>query len=173
MKHLLTVTTVLEAGVGFGVVGRALRRHPTAAAHISGATVPLGRVAGTALLALGVACWLARSDVQSCAARGVLAAMLLYNFGAVVILWAADISSQTVSIALGLAVILHAAMAVVRYVASCSATPRDASLIMRLQRGVEAVLGELLQEVPMFSGSRRVSVRSAYSLFPVLAQRRR
>ena len=113
MKHLLTVTTVIEAGVGLALlVVPSVVIQLLLGAEISGAAVPLGRVAGTALLALGVACWLARSDVQSRAARGVVAAMLLYNFGAVVILGAADISSQTVRIALGLAVILHSAMAV-------------------------------------------------------------
>jgi len=113
MKHLLTVTAVIEAGVGFALlVVPSVVIQLLLGAEISGAAVSLGRVAGTALLALGVACWLARSDVQSCAARGVVAAMLLYNFGAVVILGAAGISSQTVSIALRLAVVLHAAMAV-------------------------------------------------------------
>ena len=98
MKNLHTVTTVIEAGAGL-----ALLCNPSAVLDLllgteldTPATVILGRLAGAALLALGVACWLARSDVQSRAARGVVAAMLLYNFGAVVILRAADISSQTV-----------------------------------------------------------------------------
>ena len=86
MKHLLTVTTVIEAGVGLALlVVPSVVIQLLLGAEISGAAVTLGRVAGTALLALGVACWLARSDVQSRAARGVVAAMSLYNFGAVVI----------------------------------------------------------------------------------------
>jgi hypothetical protein len=71
-----------------------------------------GRVAGVALLALGVACWLAQHDAQSCAARGLVSAMVLYNLGAVVILGAAGLQSQSVGIALWPAVILHAVMAV-------------------------------------------------------------
>ena len=81
-------------------------------AKISGATIPLGRVAGVALLTLGVASWLASYDEQSCAARGLVSAMVLYNLGAVVILGAAGMGSQPVGIALWPAVILHAAMAV-------------------------------------------------------------
>ena len=113
MKHLLTVTAVIEAGAGL-----ALLVMPTVVvqlllgADISGAAIPLGRVAGVALLALGVACWVARGDAQSRAAKGLVAAMLLYNLGAVVVLGAAGIRSQTIGIALWPAVILHAAMAV-------------------------------------------------------------
>ena len=85
MKHLLTVTAVIEAGVGLALlVVPSVVIQLLLGAEISGAAVTLARVAGTALLALGVACWLARSDVQSRAARGVVASILLYNFGAVV-----------------------------------------------------------------------------------------
>ena len=113
MKHLLTVTAVIEAGAGL-----ALLVVPTVVvqlllgADISGAAIPLGRVAGAALLALGLACWLARGDAQNQAARGLVAAMLLYNFGAVVVLGAAGTRSQAAGIALWPAVIIHAAMAV-------------------------------------------------------------
>ena len=79
-------------------------------AKISGATIPLGRVAGVALLTLGVASWLASYDEQSCAARGLVSAMVLYNLGAVIILGSAGLGSQPVGIALWPAVILHAAM---------------------------------------------------------------
>lgn len=77
-----------------------------------GAAIPLGRVAGAALLALSVACWLARGEAQNQTARGLVAAMLLYNFGVVVVLAAAGARSQAAGIALWPAVIIHAAMAV-------------------------------------------------------------
>ena len=76
------------------------------------AAVTLGRVAGAALLALGVACWLAQYDAQSHAARGLVSAMVLYNLGVVVTLGAAGIWSQPVGIALWTAVVLHAAMTI-------------------------------------------------------------
>jgi hypothetical protein len=79
---------------------------------LPGAGIPLGRIAGVALLALGIACWLASSDTGSCAACGIVTAMVLYNLGAVFILGAAGIQSQPIGIALWPAVILHTAMAI-------------------------------------------------------------
>ena len=76
------------------------------------AALTVARVGGAALLAIGVACWLAQYDTQSCAARGLVSAMVLYNVGAVLILGAAGLQSQPLGIALWPAVILHAAMTV-------------------------------------------------------------
>jgi hypothetical protein len=72
----------------------------------------VARVAGAALLTLGVACWLARNDTQSRAARGLVAAMVLYNLGVAVILGTVGIQLQPVGVALWPAVVLHAAMTV-------------------------------------------------------------
>jgi len=76
------------------------------------AAVILGRVAGVALFALGVACWLARDDAQSRAARGLVAAMLLYNVATVAVLAFAGIGFGLHGAALWPAVVLHAVMAV-------------------------------------------------------------
>jgi hypothetical protein len=113
MNRLLTLTALLEAvtGLAFLAVPSIVVRL-LLGAEISGASIPLGRVAGAALFALGVACWLAKYDEQSCAARGLVTAMVLYNLGTVVILGAAGIRSQSVGVALWPAVILHAAMTV-------------------------------------------------------------
>jgi hypothetical protein len=85
MKRLLIATALIELGAGV-----ALLCCPSATVVLlvgspldAPAAVTLGRVAGVALLALGVACWLARSDAQSCAAKGLTDAMVLYNIGAV------------------------------------------------------------------------------------------
>jgi len=111
---LLIVTAVLEAGIGLGLLAV-----PSVVAEVllgatldTPASLTVARVAGAALLALGVTCWLAQYDTQSYAARGVVSAMVLYNLGAVVILGAAGIQSQRAGIGLWLAVILHAVMTV-------------------------------------------------------------
>lgn len=113
MKLLLLVTAVLEAGVGAALLG-----FPAGCVQMllgaplgESAAVTLGRVAGTALLALGVANWFARYDEQSLATRGLVGAMVIYNLGATLILGAAGILSQSAGILLWPGVMLHAVMA--------------------------------------------------------------
>jgi hypothetical protein len=113
MNRLLALTALIEA-----VMGLALLAVPSVVvrlllgAEISGVAIPLGRVAGVALLALGVACWLAGGDTKSRAGKGLVVAMLVYNVGVAAILAVAGINSSPVGIALWPAVILHAVMAV-------------------------------------------------------------
>ncbi len=113
MKSLHTVTALIELGAGAVLLG-----FPSAVVKLllgspldSAPAVALGRVAGAALLALGVACWLARSDAQSRAARGLVAAMTVYNLAAVAVFLFAGLGAKLVGVALWPAVILHAAMA--------------------------------------------------------------
>jgi hypothetical protein len=113
MNRLLKLTAIIEAATGLGLIAvPAIVVRLLLDAEITGAIIPLGRVAGVALLALGVACWLASYDEQSCAARGLVSAMVLYNLGAVIILGSAGLGSQPVGIVLWPAVILHAVMGV-------------------------------------------------------------
>jgi len=113
MNRLLKLTAIIETATGLGLIAvPAIVVRLLLNAEITGASITLGRVAGVALLALGVACWLASYDEQSCAARGIVTAMVFYNVGAVIILGAAGIRSQSVGIALWPAVGLHAAMEV-------------------------------------------------------------
>src|SRR5438874_7450941 len=113
MDHLLKFTAVIEAGTGLGLLAvPAVVVRLLLGAEISGASLPLGRVAGAALLALGVACWLARGDTQSRAARGLIVAMLIYNIVATAVLAFAGIGLGLHGVALWPAVVLHAAMAV-------------------------------------------------------------
>jgi Kef-type K+ transport system membrane component KefB len=72
----------------------------------------VARVAGVALLTLGVACWLASRDTGSRAARGLVAAMVIYNLGATIILATAGILSHLFGVALWPAVAVHLAMAI-------------------------------------------------------------
>jgi len=111
---LQTATAVIELGAGL-----ALLSFPSAAVALllgapleASAALTLARVAGAALLTLGAASWLARGDTQSRAARGLVAAMVLYNLGVAIILGAAGVRSQPVGIALWPAVVLHAAMTI-------------------------------------------------------------
>jgi hypothetical protein len=114
MSRLLKLTALIEAATGFGlivipsVVVRLLLGSPLD----TSAAVMLGRVAGAALLALGVACWLAHCDEESRAARGLVGAMLLYNVATVAVLAFAGLALRLHGVALWPAVILHAVMAV-------------------------------------------------------------
>jgi hypothetical protein len=110
---LLAVTALLEAGIGLGLlaVPSAVTQILLGASLDGPASLTVARVAGAALLTIAVACWLARSDAQSCAAWGLVSALVLYNGGAAVILAAAGLQGQT-GIGLWPAVILHAVMTV-------------------------------------------------------------
>ena len=113
MKKLLTLTAIIEATTGLALIAvPAIVVRMLLGAEISGASIPLGRVAGAALLALSVACWLARDDTQSRATRGLVVAMLMYNFVATAVLAFAGIGLGLHGVALWPAVVLHAAMAV-------------------------------------------------------------
>jgi len=106
---------VIEVGAGL-----ALLCVPSAAVQILlGAPfeapegVAVARVGGAALLALGVACWLARGDSSSRAARGLVAAMVIYNIGVALVLGTAGIRPMPAGFVLWpAAVVLHAAMAI-------------------------------------------------------------
>ena len=75
------------------------------------AALTVARVGGAGLLALGVACWLARGDTQSRAARGLIAAMLLYDAAGAVLAFA-GIGFGLQGVGLWPAVVLHAVMTV-------------------------------------------------------------
>ena len=88
MHNLLVATAVLE-----GTTGLALVALPSQLATLllgssldAPAALTLARVAGVALVALAVTCWLARHDGQSRAARGLVGAMVLYHTGVAIVL---------------------------------------------------------------------------------------
>jgi hypothetical protein len=108
MKKLLVITAALEAGTGIGL----LTAPSMVAQVLLGGTldaptaVTVARMAGAALLALGVACWLARAD-----GRALIVAMLFYNVAAVAILVHAAVGLALSGIGLWPAVGLHTALA--------------------------------------------------------------
>ena len=112
MNSLLMATAVLEVGAG-----AALTCIPSWATTLL-LDVPLttpealavARVGGAGLLALGVACWLTRGDVQNHAAKALVSGMLVYNVGAAIVLGHAGVTWQQVGVALWPAVVLHLAM---------------------------------------------------------------
>lgn len=112
MKKLLTATALIESGAGVGLlaVPSVISRLLLGVTLDTPATLTVARIAGVALLALGIACWLVSYDARTCAARGVVSAMGLYNLGAVIVLGAAGLQMQPVGIGLWPAVILHIAM---------------------------------------------------------------
>lgn len=114
IKALLVVTAVVEAATGL-----ALALSPSVVVSLllgspldTDTGLLVGRLAGAALLALGLACWLARPVEQRRAAAGLIAPMLLYNAAAVGLLAYARIGVGLSGIGLWPAVLLHGALAV-------------------------------------------------------------
>jgi hypothetical protein len=110
----LIVTAIGEGGTGLLLL--LLPSVPVALLlgtdHVAPEVSVCARVAGAALLALGVACWLGRSDNPSSAQLGLLVAMLIYDGAAAGILAYTGLYLGLVGLALWPAVILHAALAV-------------------------------------------------------------
>ncbi len=107
------VTTVVEVGAGIcllflpAVAFELLLGVSQAAPEAS----LVGRVAGAALLALGIASWLGRSAGRSPARNGLLTGLLVYNGSAAALLVYAGLGLSTAGIALWPAVVLHTALA--------------------------------------------------------------
>ncbi|HMG04971.1 MAG TPA: hypothetical protein VK581_05885 [Chthoniobacterales bacterium] len=108
MKRLLAITAAIEAGTGLGllVVPSVIAQVLLGGTLDSPAAATVARVAGAALLALGVVCWLARAD-----GGAVIVAMLFYNVAAVAILVHAAVGLALSGIGLWPAIGLHTALA--------------------------------------------------------------
>ena len=114
MKKLLVFTALIEA-----IAGAALMAAPAPAVSLlvgaaldTASGLVVARVAGGALLALGLACWLARDGGQDRGARVIVAAMLLYNVAVAAVLVHAGLGLKLSGIGLWPAVVLHLALAV-------------------------------------------------------------
>jgi hypothetical protein len=114
MSVLFIATAILEAVAGLG----ALALPAAAAPMLLGETVDgpaalvLVRVAGVALLALATACWAARHDQGTPAARGLVRAMTVYNVGVIAILAFAALGTGLGGRGLWPTVAVHAVMAI-------------------------------------------------------------
>jgi len=114
MKSLLTVTALMELGAGLAL----LCCPSTSVRLLAGelleapAFLTVTRIGGAGLFSLGVASWFARSDSRSRAAKGLIAAILLYNVAAVAILAEAILGFGLHGVLLWPGVVVHASMTV-------------------------------------------------------------
>jgi hypothetical protein len=108
MKLLLTTTAVLEAATGLGllVAPAVLARLLLGTTLDAPAALTVARVAGAALITLGVACWLSREN-----GRALVVAMLFYNVAATAVL-AYAVGLALSGIGLWPTIGLHAALAI-------------------------------------------------------------
>ena len=108
MKKLLAVTAIIEAstGVGLLVAPAVLAQLLLGGTLDTAGALTIARVAGAALIALGVACWLARDD-----GRVLVVAMLFYNVAAVAVLAHSALGLELSAIGLWPAIGLHTALA--------------------------------------------------------------
>jgi hypothetical protein len=111
-RKLLTLTALLEVGTGL-----MLLLSPRVPLEIllgfrgAGPDIQVvARLAGSALLAIGVAAWLARSDNRTPSLIGVLAGILVYNLAVAAVLAFAALTLRMSGIALWPVVALHAAL---------------------------------------------------------------
>ena len=109
MKLLLIISAVIEAAIGASL----LILPAFTASSLLG--VPLdtpsglvaARIAGSALVALAIACWQARNGERGSPASGVVEAMLFYNFAAAMVLVYAGIRLGLHGALLWPAIVLH------------------------------------------------------------------
>ena len=113
-KALLTTTAIVEVAVGIPLVAVPAWLAPILlGAPLDGpAGLVVARIAGSALVSLGVVCWYGRRDSQSRPAVGIVAGMLFYNIAAGVLLASARLWLGMAGMGLLPAAALHIALAV-------------------------------------------------------------
>jgi hypothetical protein len=114
MKMLLIATAFIEV-----LAGLALLLLPSQAASLlfgsalgTPTALVVGRLAGVALLTLGVGCWLGRGEEKGRMGNALVGAMLVYNAAAVALISYARIGLGLIAVLLWPAVLLHAVMTV-------------------------------------------------------------
>ena len=112
-KALLIVTALLEVGTGFS-----LMVVPSLTAELllgQGLSSPpalvVARIAGAALISVGVACWLTRNGERP-AQSGLVCGMLVYNIAVPIVLLHAWFAWALEGLGLWPAILLHAGLAI-------------------------------------------------------------
>ena len=127
-KSLLIVVAVIELAAGIAL----LIAPSVVAGLLLGATldypaaIVVGRVAGAALLAIGLICWLQREIGRGAAQTGLLVGLLVYNAAVSIVLAYTAQVDGTRAIGLWPAVVLHSLLAI-WCVASLLRAPRAGS----------------------------------------------
>ena len=108
-KSLLVVTAIAELGAGLVLL---IAPSPTVTLLLgagldSPESVLLGKIAGSALLAIGLSCWLGRN-----APGGLVAGLLLYNAALVILFLDAGMIDKMQGIGIWPAVGVHGALAI-------------------------------------------------------------
>ena len=113
-KLFLSVTAVVEAATGLCllILPAVLLAILLGLDNAAAAAIFVGRLAGAALLAIGVASWMAKIDGRTPAQLGLLTGILVYNAAAALLLAYAGAVLKMVGVLLWPAVILHAILAV-------------------------------------------------------------
>jgi hypothetical protein len=114
MKRLLTLTALAEAATGI-----ALLAQPSQLISLlvgvpldAPAALVAARVAGVALLSIGLVCWFARDDEAGRTMRSLVMSLLFYNAGAISVLVNARIALGSAGVGYWPVVLIHLALAV-------------------------------------------------------------
>ena len=113
-RTFFMVTALVEVAAGLALLG--VPSVPIWLLLGIGQPVPeallVGRVGGAGLLAIGIACWSARSDRGSASQRGLLRGVMVYNVGVLLVLASAGAVAGMGGVLLWPAVVLHTGLAV-------------------------------------------------------------
>ena len=111
-RTFLTVSSLVEVGAGVALLclpsesSVLLAGEPLA----NEAALTIARIAGAALLTLGVACWTARNETPNSSAKGMTRAMLFYDVAAAGVLAQAGMTGAGHGVLLWPGVTLHSVM---------------------------------------------------------------
>jgi hypothetical protein len=114
MKSLLVVTAVLESATGIALLAvPSLTSGLLLGAGLgSPESLLVARIAGAALLSIGVACWLGRNQVRDGQATALVAGLLVYNATAAALLLYGGVADRMRGVGIWPAFALHSAMSV-------------------------------------------------------------